>query len=155
MQKNNQKEITKKLHITWKGIIQRCTNPTHKDYKDYGGRGITVCKEWLNVENFIDDMIKTYQSGLSIDRINPNGNYEPNNCRWATKTTQSRNTRLLRIDNTTGYRGIVAVKGTTRFVARIRVNKKIYIGTYNTAIEAAQAYDQYIIDNNLEHTKNF
>ena len=94
------------LYTTWNNMIQRCHNSEHKYYKDYGGRGITVCERWHSVENFIGDMLPTYEEGLSLDRINPNGNYEPSNCRWATKSIQARNTRLLREDNKSGFRGV-------------------------------------------------
>ena len=143
-----------RLYNTWKAIIQRCNNPKIKDYKDYGLRGITVCNEWLDINNFINDMYPSYKEGLTIDRIDSNGNYEKANCRWANKNTQSRNTRLLQTNNSTGYRG-VSKKG-NRYVSRVGVNTKIInLGCYNTALDAAKAYDQYVIDNNLEHSRNF
>jgi len=79
---------------TWKGIKQRCNNINNHAYKDYGGRGITVCDRWLNsFENFLADMGRKPTPQHSLDRINNNGNYEPSNCRWATRTEQNRNTR--------------------------------------------------------------
>lgn len=84
-----------KLYAVWKGIIQRCFNKNNKEYKNYGGRGITICREWKNdFVNFYDWAISNgYEEKLTIDRINVNGNYEPSNCRWATTKTQSRNRR--------------------------------------------------------------
>ena len=73
-------------------MIQRCTDPGHKSYKDYGGRGIKVCERWLTFENFYADMGDP-PDGLSIDRKNVNGNYEPGNCRWATPEEQASNRR--------------------------------------------------------------
>jgi len=71
-----------RLYDTWKHMIQRCTNNKDKTYKNYGARGITVCKEWLDIKNFIDDMYPTYQEGLSIDRIDNDEGYSKDNCRW-------------------------------------------------------------------------
>lgn len=82
-----------RLYTIWQGIKQRCYYSKHKSYKNYGGRGITVCDEWKNdFKAFYDWAIANgYRDDLSIDRIDVNGNYEPNNCRWATYFEQSRN----------------------------------------------------------------
>lgn len=79
----------------WWDMKTRCFNPKCKAYKHYGGRGITVCKRWMNFENFLADMGERPE-GMSIDRFpNNDGNYEPGNCRWATQQQQSENTRIV------------------------------------------------------------
>jgi hypothetical protein len=88
-------ESNKKLeYFIWKNLKKRCNNPNNKKYKDYGGRGIKVCNEWINsYEQFIKDMGYKPSKEYSIDRINVNGNYEPSNCRWATPEQQANNKR--------------------------------------------------------------
>jgi len=82
-----------RFHRIWNGMIARCTDENKENYKYYGGRGIKVCKRWLNFENFIKDMYPTYEEDLTLDRKNPNGNYNKKNCRWATIETQNKNRR--------------------------------------------------------------
>jgi len=143
------------LYHTWDNMIRRTNNPKVKHFDKYGGRGIEVCERWMDINKFIEDMYPSYQKDLSIDRIDNNGNYEPNNCRWATKTMQSRNKRLLQSNNTSGYRGVSFHKLTKRWRAVVGINgNKKYIGTFAHAIDAAKAYDNYVLENNLEHTLN-
>jgi hypothetical protein len=82
------------LYGVWKDIKNRCYNANGKDYNLYGARGIRVCDRWLNsFENFYKDMKEGYYKGLTIERVNTNCDYEPDNCKWATNTEQQNNKR--------------------------------------------------------------
>lgn len=89
-------KITSGTYNTWVNMISRCKYENLPAYKDYGGRGITVCERWMDFQNFLDDM-GTRPAGTSIDRINNDGNYEPGNCRWATGVEQCKNRRSNRM----------------------------------------------------------
>lgn len=80
-------------YTVWQMMLQRCNNSNHSNYRDYGGRGIKVCKRWHDFENFIADMGNRPSYKHTIDRINNNKGYEPNNCKWSTPIEQQSNRR--------------------------------------------------------------
>lgn len=86
--------VSKKSRIyeIWQSMIQRCNNPNYKFYKNYGGRGIKVCEKWLKFEGFLQDMGEQPE-GLTLDRVDNNGDYYKENCRWTTQKEQMKNTR--------------------------------------------------------------
>ena len=141
-----------KLYKIWTSMKNRVFNVKSTNYKDYGGRGITICDDWKSdVKSFYNwAMSNGYLEGLSLDRIDNSGNYCPENCRWTTPTMQQRNQRIKK-NNTSGYRGVSFREDNNKYVAQIYVNNKsIYLGYFQTAVEGAIAYNKYIIENNLE-----
>lgn len=86
-----------RLYRIWKGVVSRCRNKSSTDYKWYGAKGVSVCEEWSKYENFRDWATNNgYKDNLTIDRIDPFGNYDPSNCRWATTQEQNFNKRNSR-----------------------------------------------------------
>lgn len=133
-----------KLHRKWAQMKARCLNPRNKSYDNYGGRGIRVCDEWIvSFEAFRDwAMANGFREDLELDRIDVNGNYSPVNCRFVDEVTQARNQRKRR-GTLSRFRGVSMQKNhiRERWMAHITVNKKtLYLGTFNTELEAAEAY---------------
>lgn len=129
-----------RVYNIWCGIIRRCENQNYQGYKNYGGRGIKVCEEWHDPKVFCEWAIANgYSEDLTIDRIDVNGDYSPNNCRWADRTTQNRNQR--RRKDRADYTGVR--KANQKYAARIGVNgKSVYLGVFETAEEASEAYQR-------------
>ena len=141
-----------RIYNIWTKIKGRTLNIKNRQFPYYGGRGITICEEWKNdfMSFYNWAMSNGYSEELSIDRIDNDGNYCPENCRWTTPTIQNRNQRT-RKDNTSGYRGVSFSKNSNLYRVRICINKNyIYLGSFPTAVEGAIAYNNYIIENNLE-----
>lgn len=115
--------------------IDRCENPNSKDFKDYGGRGITMCDRWRNsFANFIQDMGPRPGLKFSIGRINNNGNYEPGNCRWETQEQQSNNTQRSRFVN---FRGQILTLAQVAKSVGIKRRTLQYRVDHGTSIEDA------------------
>ena len=137
-------------------MIHRCTNKDRKQYKDYGGRGIKVCDEWLNKENGLRNFIKWaesngYKKGLEIDRENNDGNYDPSNCRFVTRRENVLNRRIP-LNNKSGYAGVNWHKTKLKWGSSITVRGvQNHLGYHSTKEEALKARNNYIVDRDLGH----
>lgn len=131
-----------KLYKLWAGIVKRCETKSSSNYKDYGGRGITVCEEWRNnPKSFIEWAENNgYEQGLEIDRIDNDMGYSPDNCRFVTHAENSAvGKRRLREDNKSGERNIIKTKSET-YEAYYQANgKQKFIKTFKTIEEAIEA----------------
>jgi len=138
----------------WQSMKGRCLNKKHRDYHRYGERGITIQSQWINsyesYETYILSLPNAMKEGLTVDRIENDNGYKIGNLRWANAHVQSANQRII---SSSGLKGTTKIG--EKFIGRIAVNnKQIYLGTFNTELEGAKAYDKYVIENKLEHTIN-
>jgi len=106
-------------YIAWRSMRQRCYNINHKNYKEYGARGIKICERWSSFTAFIQDIGLKPSKDMSIDRIDNNGDYSPENCKWSTMTEQCRNRRSNRY---------ITYKGETLTVTEWAVKANLRIG---------------------------
>ena len=125
----------KSSYNTWRAMMRRCNNPKDKDYFRYGGLGVKVCPQWHEYTNFAKDMGEP-SGAETLDRIDPYGDYELKNCRWASLPTQARNIRVPK-DNKSGHIGVHFRN--KKWYAEITVGKKKFYSKAYQHIEAAAA----------------
>lgn len=143
--------LNKRLYTIYYAMLTRCKN--NKNYKN-----IEVCDEWKkNIYSFFRWALNNgYKDNLTIDRINNDDGYYPDNCRWTTQLVQNRNKRKLKSTNKSGYRGVHFHKNAKKWAVQITVSGKVKsLGLYKCRLQGAYAYDKYVIENKLEHTTNF
>jgi len=152
-----------RLYNIWGGIKGRCYNPNLYSYKNYGGRGIKMYEEWKNDSVSFINYCKTLKGwdnpNLSIDRIDNDGNYEPNNLKFSDDHTQMVNRRKIIINKNSKYRteyiGVSKISKHSYAVSISRYGQRIRLGSFYTAYDAAIARDKFIIENKYwEHKLN-
>ena len=148
---DSSQNVKDRLLNIYRAMKQRCYYVNGARYKDYGGRGIKICDEWKSsFKNFKTWSLNNgYDDSLTIERIDNDKDYCPENCKWASYQIQSSNQRI-RKDNSSGYRGVHFHSGTLKWVSNIQINRKrISLGYYKTAEEAHEARIKYIREHNL------
>ena len=146
------------LYCVWSNMNNRCNKPEHDRFRDWGGRGITVCDEWKDdPSDFIQwAELNGWKKGLVLDRENNDEGYNPSNCRFIDPGLSARNQRFLSSANKSGYRGVHFNKRTNKWMARIESNCKVYsLGAHSDPIKAAKAYDAKARELNAGHPLNF
>lgn len=145
------RESRTRLYIIWCNMKKRCDRQKDPQYKNYGGRGITYCEPWKHYEPFKEWAMKSgYDDKLSLDRIDVNGNYEPDNCRWATASQQMNNRRVY---GKVPYHGVV--KNGDSYLSQVTVNgKRVHCCTSKDLMKAVIKRDEYILSHNLPHKLN-
>ena len=142
------------LYQRWVAMKRRCYDQKYSGYKYYGIRGITMYSKWIydfkSYFDYVMSLENAMRPGLTIDRENNDGNYEPGNLRWATKHVQAANQGKRRI-NTSGYTGVWFNKCSNKWESGITVNRnRIYLGKFELLMDAVIARREYINENNLQ-----
>jgi uncharacterized protein YggL (DUF469 family) len=132
------------LYQTWQSMKARCLNPNNPNYADYGGRGIQICNQWIsNFNQFVVDMGEK-PVGYSIDRIDNNGNYNPQNCKWSSKKEQQRNRRVTKH---------ITIEGVTYFVCELAEKYKFKYDTIVNRAKTAKSFNE-LVDKTKKVYKN-
>ena len=142
------------LYAVWASMKLRCLNKKNTCYKYYGGKGVSICEEWVNsAETFINWALKNgWKKGLQIDRIDNDGNYTPVNCRFVSARQNCLNRRVLRKNNKSGYEGVTQETKNKKWRSRILVKgNAIRLGAFESKKDAVCSRNNYIIENNLEN----
>lgn len=131
--------LSRRSYNSWRGMIERCTNPNAQHYHLYGGVGITVCDRWMKYAEFFTDMGEPPEKRMQLDRIDSTKGYSPENCRWATPSQNCANRRGW---GKLGFKGVYQ-RPSRRYAAVMHVGgKTITVGTFDTPEEAAKAFDE-------------
>lgn len=142
-------------YTSYKAMKKRCANKNDPAYGNYGARGIKVCDRWLDsFDNFYADMGERPQN-TSLDRIDNDKGYSPENCKWSTRAEQQMNRR--KFGQTSVYRGVSYCNTYNKFFAQVYIRgmgRSKKIGAYTKEYDAAVAYDKYVVENNLPNITN-
>lgn len=134
------------IYKIWDGIKQRCLNPNHTAYKDYGGRGITICKEWEDsFLHFYNDMGDRPSRNHTIERVDNEKGYDPSNCKWATWTEQALNRRKQK-DCTSETKGVYQCSKTGKYIARFYnevTKERTYLGSFDSESYALKVLKEH------------
>ncbi len=143
-----------KIYILWRGMRNRCRNPNVKGYERYGGRGIKVDPRWDSFEHFLEDMGPKPSDEHALDRIDNNGDYTKENCKWSTKCEQAQNRRKHPANNS-GKTGVTWAKKEKKWKAYITANGKVtrlgFFVSLEAAVEARKAAELQYIGKYLDH----
>lgn len=146
-------------YTCWYDMIRRCHSEGSKSFHNYGGRGIYVCKRWRDsFLDFLKDVGKRPSNKYSLDRIDNDKGYFPDNCRWTTRDIQTANRR--RSENTSSrYRGVSIIRKTGRWKVAVRSkgynHNYLHVGNFDCEKEAAKAYDAKVVEMGLRKIINF